>query len=129
MSNNITPAIALSALGALAHESRLAIFRMLVKAGTGGMAAGQIADALDCPASSLSFHLAHLTRAGLLAQKREGRSLIYSVSYDQFVALMGFLLEDCCQGRAEVCAPLAELAKAAACCPAPDPGVTHNSVK
>lgn len=122
MSNDITPTAALSALAALAHESRLDVFRMLVKAGTEGMAAGQIADALDCPASSLSFHLAHLTRAGLLEQKREGRSLIYSVSFDQFVALMGFLLEDCCQGRTEICAPLAEIARAAACCGVTDAG-------
>ena len=122
MSNDMTPTAALSALAALAHESRLDVFRMLVKAGTEGMAAGQIADALDCPASSLSFHLAHLTRAGLLEQKREGRSLIYTVSFDQFVALMGFLLEDCCQGRTEICAPLAEIARTAACCGVTDAG-------
>ena len=122
MSNDMILTAALSALGALAHESRLDVFRMLVKAGTKGMAAGQIAEALDCPASSLSFHLAHLTRAGLLEQKREGRSLIYTVSFDQFVALMGFLLEDCCQGRSEICAPLAEIARTAACCSVSDAG-------
>lgn len=116
------PAAALSALAALAHESRLEIFRMLVRAGKEGMAAGQIADALDCPASSLSFHLAHLTRTGLLIQKREGRSLIYTVSFDRFVALMGFLLEDCCQGHSEICAPLAEIARTAARCATADTG-------
>ncbi|KCZ50782.1 ArsR/SmtB family transcription factor [Hyphomonas pacifica] len=118
----MTPTAALSSLAALAHECRLDVFRMLVKAGTEGLAAGQIAAALDCPASSLSFHLAQLTRAGLLEQKREGRSLIYSVSFDQFVALMGFLLEDCCQGRSEICAPLAEIARTAACCSETDAG-------
>jgi len=116
MLNHMTSTAALSALGALAHKSRLDVFRMLVKAGKEGMAAGQIAEALDCPASSLSFHLAHLTRAGLLEQKREGRSLIYTVSFDQFVALMGFMLEDCCQGRSEICAPLAEIARTVPCC-------------
>lgn len=94
------------ALGALAQEHRLALFRLLVQAGPDGMAAGTIADALGVPASSLSFHLAQLTNAGLIAQRRDGRSLIYSADYGAMTALVGFLMENCCGGGA-VCAPAA----------------------
>lgn len=94
---------AVSALGALANEHRLAIYRLLVQAGPGGRAAGAIADKLDLPASSLSFHLAHLTRAGLIEQRRESRSLIYSADFDTMNGLVGFLTENCCGGAS--CAP------------------------
>lgn len=83
------------------------------------MAAGSIAEKLNSPASSLSFHLAHLHRAGLITQRRESRSLIYSAAYERIAGLIGFLLEDCCGGRMEVCVPLAEIAARAACCEAP----------
>lgn len=95
--------LAVSALSALANEHRLAIFRLLVQAGPEGQPAGAIADALDLPASSLSFHLAHLTRAGLIAQRRESRSLIYSADFSAMNALVGFLTENCCGGAS--CAP------------------------
>lgn len=88
------------ALGALAHENRLALFRLLVQAGADGMAAGAIADALDIPNSSLSFHLAHLTRAGLIRQTRQSRSLIYSADYSAMNGLVGYLTENCCGGAA-----------------------------
>ncbi|WP_171005275.1 metalloregulator ArsR/SmtB family transcription factor [Sphingopyxis sp. 2PD] len=91
------------ALGALAQEHRLALFRLLVQAGPEGLAAGAIAEALGVPASSLSFHLAQLTNAGLIAQRRDGRSLIYSADYGAMTALLGFLMENCCSGA--VCAP------------------------
>jgi DNA-binding transcriptional ArsR family regulator len=91
------------ALGALAQEHRLALFRLLVQAGPDGLAAGAIAEALGVPASSLSFHLAQLTNAGLIAQRRDGRSLIYSADYGAMTALLGFLMENCCGGAA--CAP------------------------
>lgn len=91
------------ALGALAQEHRLALFRLLVQAGPEGLAAGAIAEALGVPASSLSFHLAQLTNAGLIAQRRDGRSLIYSADYGAMTALLGFLMENCCGGA--VCAP------------------------
>jgi DNA-binding transcriptional ArsR family regulator len=91
------------ALSALAHEHRLAIYRLLVQAGPEGKAAGDIAHALELPPSSLSFHLANLNRAGLISQRRESRSLIYSADFDQMNALVGFLTENCCGGRA--CAP------------------------
>lgn len=93
------------ALGALAQEHRLALFRLLVQAGPEGLAAGAIAEALGVPASSLSFHLAQLTNAGLIAQRRDGRSLIYSADYGAMTALLGFLMENCCGGA--VCAPAA----------------------
>ena len=94
---------AIAALGALAQEHRLALFRLLVQAGEGGMPAGAIADALGVPNSSLSFHLAQLHRAGLVTQERRHRSLIYRADYAAVNALIGYLMENCC-GGAE-CAP------------------------
>jgi DNA-binding transcriptional ArsR family regulator len=89
---------AVSALGALAQEHRLALFRLLVQAGADGMAAGAIAEALGVPNSSLSFHLAHLKRAGLIDQDRHGRSLIYRADYAAMNDLMAYLMENCCGG-------------------------------
>lgn len=99
------------ALAALGHEHRLSIYRALVQAGPDGMAAGEIADAMGMAPSSLSFHLAHLNRAGLIEQRRESRSLIYSADFAQMNALVGFLTENCCGGRS--CAP-SEAPRAAA---------------
>jgi ArsR family transcriptional regulator len=101
---------AISALGALAHDSRLDIFRLLVRAGADGMAAGEIGRATDAAASTLSANLAILSRAGLIASRRDGRSIIYSAAYDQMRDLLGFLMEDCCGGNPEICASLAALA-------------------
>ena len=100
---------AVEALSALGHEHRLSVFRLLVQAGPEGLPAGAIAEALGMPASSLSFHLAHLTRAALVAQRRESRSLIYSANFDVMNALVGFLTENCCGGRN--CAPAAKTAQ------------------
>jgi ArsR family transcriptional regulator len=91
------------ALGALAHGHRLALFRLLVQAGAEGMTAGAIAEALALPNSSLSFHLAHLTRAGLIRQQRHSRSLIYTANYAAMNELLDYLTENCCGGAA--CAP------------------------
>lgn len=91
------------ALAALAQEHRLAGFRALVQAGAGGLSAGALAEALQLPNSSLSFHLAQLTNAGLIQQQRRGRSLIYSADYAAMNGLMGYLTENCCAGAA--CAP------------------------
>lgn len=99
----ITSLAAVEALGALAQEHRLALFRLLVQAGAEGMPAGAIAQELGVPNSSLSFHLAHLTRAGLIQQRREGRWLIYTADYDAMNSLVGFLMENCCGGA--TCAP------------------------
>lgn len=89
---------AIEALGALAQEHRLALFRLLVQAGEGGMPAGRIAEALGVPNSSLSFHLAQLRRAGLVTQERRHRSLIYRADYAAMNALVGYLMENCCAG-------------------------------
>ena len=96
-------ATAIAALGALAQEHRLALFRLLVQAGEDGMAAGAIADALGVPNSSLSFHLAQLNRVGLIRQERRHRSLIYRADYAAMNALVGYLMENCCGGAS--CAP------------------------
>jgi ArsR family transcriptional regulator len=97
---------ALDAFSALSNDTRLGIFRLLVQAGPGGRAAGEIADALGVPASSLSFHLAHLTRAHLITQRRESRSLIYAANFDTMNALIAFMTENCCGGAS--CAPVAQ---------------------
>lgn len=104
------------ALAALAHDTRLRVFRMLVRAGYDGMPAGEIATALEIPNPTLSFHLNHLSQAGLIASRRAGRSIIYSVSFEDVRALLTFLMEDCCQGKADLCGPLPQRR----CCPSPD---------
>lgn len=96
---------AIDALGALAQEHRLRLFRLLVQAGAEGMAAGDLARAIAVPNSSLSFHLGHLHRAGLIAQRRAGRSLIYSADYRAMDRLVAYLMENCCGGAG--CAPIA----------------------
>jgi DNA-binding transcriptional ArsR family regulator len=93
----------INALSALAQEHRLALFRLLVQAGAPGKAAGAIAETLGVPNSSLSFHLAHLSRAGLILQERKHRSLIYRANYPAMSALIAYLLENCCAGAD--CAP------------------------
>jgi ArsR family transcriptional regulator len=89
---------AVTALSALAHESRLQVHRLLVQAGDDGLSAGTIAAQLGMPASSLSFHLAHMQAAEMVVQRREGRSLIYSVNFECMDALMAYLQENCCKG-------------------------------
>ncbi len=89
----------IAALSALAQEHRLAAFRLLVEAGEAGLAAGRMAEALGVPNSSLSFHLAQLTEAGLIDQRRAGRSLIYSANYQAMNALMTYLTDNCCGGE------------------------------
>lgn len=88
----------IAALAALAQEHRLAAFRLLVEAGPDGVSAGDLADRLDIPRSSLSFHLSQMMQAGLIVQRRESRSLIYSADYAAMTALIGFLTENCCRG-------------------------------
>lgn len=97
---------ALSAFSALSQPTRLAIFRLLVRAGEGGMPAGEIADAVGGVQNTISSHLAALARAGLVASERAGRVIRYRASYRTAGDLVAFLLEDCCAGRAEICAPL-----------------------
>jgi ArsR family transcriptional regulator, arsenate/arsenite/antimonite-responsive transcriptional repressor len=94
---------AVQALSALAQETRLGIYRLLVQAGPGGMAAGQIGEKLDLAPATLSFHLAGLARAGLATSRQEGRFVIYSADFQAMNALVGFLSENCCGGAS--CAP------------------------
>jgi DNA-binding transcriptional ArsR family regulator len=94
---------AIEALGALAQESRLAIFRLLVREGPDGLSAGAIAGRLGVPAPTLSFHLAYLKRAGLIDQTREGRTLLYAANTRGMRSLLAYLTEDCCGGRPEIC--------------------------
>ncbi|HEY0847951.1 MAG TPA: metalloregulator ArsR/SmtB family transcription factor [Noviherbaspirillum sp.] len=95
---------AISALGALAQESRLAVFRLLVRTGPEGMAASKIAEQLGIPPSSLSFHLKELTYAGLVTPRQEGRFVIYAANFDAMNALMAFLTDSCCGGNP--CSPV-----------------------
>jgi DNA-binding transcriptional ArsR family regulator len=95
------------ALGALAHETRLAIYRMLVEQGPDGLPAGIIAERLGLPPSSLTFHVQHLHRAGLLTQRRLSRQLIYAADFGNMNALVGFLTENCCGQGVSACLPAA----------------------
>lgn len=87
---------AISQLAALAQETRLALFRTLVRRGSTGLAAGRLAAALDVPKPTLSFHLAQLESAGLISSRREGRSILYAVDFGAIAELVGFLYENCC---------------------------------
>lgn len=90
-------------LFSLAHPGRLSVFRTLVEAGPEGLAAGRIAKTLSIPANTASTHLSILTGAGLLKAFRDGRSIIYSVNFDQMTSLVTFLINDCCIGEKSVC--------------------------
>ena len=89
---------AVEALAALAQETRLEAFRLLVRAGPGGLPAGAIAEQVDIPAPTLSFHLKELRSAGLVAAERQGRSIVYRADYEAMQRLLGFLTEQCCRG-------------------------------
>lgn len=97
---------AVDALGALAHETRLSVFRMLVKAGPDGMIAGAIAEQQSVPPSTMSHHLATLERAGLVQSERESRLIHYRADYPGMRRLLMFLMQDCCQGVPEMCSDL-----------------------
>ena len=97
---------AIVALGALAHETRLAVYRLLVQRGPDGLSAGTIAQALELSPSSLTFHLQQLTHAGLITQRRMSRQLIYATDFTVMNALMGYLTENCCGGDAGFCTPI-----------------------
>lgn len=112
--------VAIKRLSALAQAARLAIIRLLIKAGREGVAAGDIARALGVAPNTLSTQLGVLANAGLVASRREGRRIIYAADFDGMSELLLYLMEDCCQGRPEVCAPLATAATRAACCEKPE---------
>lgn len=104
---------ALSAFGALSQETRLRLLRLLVVAGPDGVAAGQLAEKVEVTPSNVSFHLKELERAGLVTTRRDSRSIIYRAAFETLAGLIRFLMEDCCNGRPEICQP----ALAPACCP------------
>ena len=108
---------AVAALSALAHEGRLSIFRDLVRAGPGGLAAGEIGRRLKIAPSTLSASLTVLSHAGLADSRRDGRSIIYRARFDQVGDLLAFLIEDCCGGAPAICQPLIAITERAACCP------------
>ena len=96
-----------AALAALAQDNRLDVFRLLVQAGREGMAAVAVATALDLAPNTLSFHFDRLRQAGLVTVRRAGRSMIYAAQFDTMNELLGFLIENCCGGESEKCAPAA----------------------
>jgi ArsR family transcriptional regulator len=103
-----------AALAALAQDTRLDVYRMLVQAGADGLAAGQIGERLELPSPTLSFHLAQLKHAGLVTHRRDGRSIIYAANYPAMNGLLGYLTENCCGGDVAqcgvpACAPAATL--------------------
>jgi len=111
----VNEAQALDAFTALSQETRLRIVRLLVTAGPCGLSAGAIGKAMDGASSSrMSFHLSHLEHAGLVASRREGRSIIYSADFAALSSLISFLMRDCCQGHPEVCNPA--VAALSSCC-------------
>ena len=95
----------IEALGALAHEHRLDIFRLLVERGPAGLPAGRIAERVGLVPSSLTFHLQNLQRGGLITQRREGRQLIYSADFTAMTSLVGYLTDNCCAESAAECCP------------------------
>lgn len=111
--------VAIKRLSALAQESRLAVVRLLIKAGPDGLAAGEVARTLGITPNTLSAQLTVLANAGLVVGRRHGRSIIYAVDFDGMSELLVYLMEDCCQGRPEVCVPLAQAASRVACCDKP----------
>jgi ArsR family transcriptional regulator len=109
----VKPVHVIEALGALAHEHRLAIYRLLVQRGPQGLAAGAISEGIGLVPSSLTFHLQTLQRAGLIVQRREGRQLIYSADFDAMNGLVGYLTENCCAGNGQACATVCKPAATA----------------
>lgn len=108
---------AVAAFAALGQEHRFRIVRALVTAGPPGLSAGALAATVGLAGTSLSFHAKELSHAGLIQSRREGRSIVYSAAYGPLSDLIQFLMRDCCQGRPEVCAPVAAALSACACPP------------
>jgi len=110
---------AVAALGALAQETRLSIFRLLVQAGPEGVPAGRIGEALEVPAATLSFHLKELNHAGLTSSRQDGRFIYYAADFERMTALMTFLTQNCCQGMPQECLTVMETALTRCCPPVP----------
>ena len=109
---------AVSTLAALAQETRLAIFRLLIEAGRDGESAGRIGETLKVPGATLSFHLKELARAGLVTTRQERQFIYYAVDFDRMAELMTFLTQNCCQGMPQKCLTVVETALGRCCVPA-----------
>jgi DNA-binding transcriptional ArsR family regulator len=110
--------MAVTALGALAQETRLSIYRLLVEAGRDGESVGQIGATLKVPGATLSFHLKELARAGLVTTRQERQFIYYAVDFERMAELMTFLTQNCCQGMPQKCLTLVETALGSCCAPA-----------
>ena len=108
---------AVTSLAALAQETRLSIYRLLVEAGPEGVSAGVIAEKLDVPGATLSFHLKELTRAGLVSSRQEKQFIYYAVDFERMAELMTFLTENCCKGMPQACLTVVETALGSCCSP------------
>jgi DNA-binding transcriptional ArsR family regulator len=108
---------AVIALAALAQDTRLSIYRMLVEAGPQGISAGRISEKLAVPPATLSFHLKELAHAGLASSRQEGRFIYYSADFEHMATLMSFLTQNCCQGMPQECLSLMETALSGCCTP------------
>jgi len=110
---------AVAALGALAQETRLAVFRLLIEAGPAGVPAGAVAEAVQVPAATLSFHLKELSHAGLISARQEGRFIFYAANFEHMAALMSYLTQNCCKGMPDECLSVVETALGRCCGPSP----------
>jgi ArsR family transcriptional regulator, arsenate/arsenite/antimonite-responsive transcriptional repressor len=108
---------AVSALAALAQETRLSVFRLLVQAGPTGVPAGEIGQRLSVPPATLSFHLKELSHADLVSSRQEGRFVYYAANFEHMAALMSFLTQNCCNGMPEECLTVMETALNRCCGP------------
>ena len=118
---------ATTALSALAHPGRLEVFRLLVRSGRSGLAAGDIARATGALPNTLSANLNLLSNARLVVSRRQGRSIIYTVAYGRMSALLAYLIEDCCCADTDICAPLAEITDRAMCCAKSQPQIQETT--
>src|SRR5215470_543043 len=109
--------VAVSVLGALAQEKRLAIYRLLVEAGRDGESVGRIGETLEVPPATLSFHLKELARAGLVSSRQERQFIYYAVDFERMAELMTFLTQNCCQGMPQACLSVVETALGRCCRP------------
>ena len=112
---------AVTALAALAQETRLSIYQLLVEAGPEGVAAGRIGETLKVPGATLSFHLKELTRAGLVKSRQERQFIYYAVDFENMAELMTFLTQNCCKGMPQACLSVVETELSRCCAPAPKP--------
>jgi len=108
---------AVSALAALAQESRLSIYRLLVEAGPDGVSAGRLGEKLEIPGATLSFHLKELAHAGLVSARQEKQFIYYAVDFERMAELMTFLTENCCKGMPQACLTVVETALGSCCSP------------